>query len=144
MTETPIERPEARYGRSRWTPVVRRRVVIAVAVLAVAAGLVVAVVGYQRLGTSEVSGTLAGYRLIDDETASVTISVTRSDPSRPVDCIVRVRAKDGSETGRREVLVPPAGQATVQVTTTVKSSKPPVMADIYGCGTEVPGYLRPA
>jgi len=118
--------------------------VIALAVLAVAAGFAVAVIGYQRLGTSEVSGSLAGYHVVDDETASVTISVTRSDPSRPVDCIVRVRAEDGSETGRREVLVPPSDQATVQVTTTVKSSRPPMMADIYGCGTDVPAYLRPS
>lgn len=144
MTETPLPRPEARYGRSRLSRVARRRVAIGLAVLAVAAGVVVAVVGYQRLGTSDVTGSLAGYQLIDDETASVTISVTRSDPSRPVDCIVRVRAKDGSETGRREVLVPPSAQATVQVTTTVKSSQPPVLADVYGCGTDVPGYLRPA
>ncbi|WP_156689347.1 DUF4307 domain-containing protein [Mycobacterium sp. Marseille-P9652] len=144
MTEAPIQPPEARYGRSRSAPVSTRRVVITLAILAAAAGLVVAVIGYRRLGTSDVSGSLAGYRVVDDETASVTISVTRSDPSRPVDCIVRVRAKDGSETGRREVLVPPAAQATVQVTTTVKSSKPPAMADIYGCGTEVPAYLRPA
>jgi hypothetical protein len=28
------------------------------------------------------------------------------------------------------------------VTTIVKSSQPPVMGDVYGCGTEVPGYLR--
>ncbi|CFS37713.1 Conserved membrane protein of uncharacterised function [Mycobacterium tuberculosis] len=28
------------------------------------------------------------------------------------------------------------------MTTTVKSSQPPVMADVYGCGTEVPSYLR--
>jgi hypothetical protein len=144
MTETPIPRPEARYGRSRLSRVSRRRVAIVLAVLVVLAGVVVAVVGYQRLGTSKVAGSLAGYQVIDDETASVTISVTRSDPSRPVDCIVRVRAKDGSETGRREVLVPPSDQGTVQLTTTVKSSKPPVMADIYGCGTDVPGYLRPA
>jgi Domain of unknown function (DUF4307) len=144
MTQTPIPRPEARYGRSRLSHVSRRRMAIGLAVLVGAAGLVVALVGYQRLGTSDVAGSLAGYRLIDDETASVTISVTRSDPSRPVDCIVRVRAKDGTETGRREVLVPPSGAATVQVTTTVKSSRPPVMADIYGCGTDVPGYLRPA
>jgi hypothetical protein len=129
MTETPIPRPEARYGRSRLSRVSRRRVVIGLAVLVVAAGLVVAVIGYQ---------------VIDNETVSVTISVTRSDPSRPVDCIVRVRAKDGSETGRREVLVPPSDQATVQVTTTVKSFRPPAMADIYGCGTDVPGYLRPS
>jgi hypothetical protein len=107
-----------------------------------AVSIVIAVIGYQRLGTGAVSGTLAGYQVIDNETASVTISVTRSDPSRPVDCIVRVRAKDGSETGRREVLVLPSTQGTVQVTTTLKSSKPPVMADVYGCGTNVPGYLR--
>jgi hypothetical protein len=144
MTQASIPRPEARYGPSRLSRASRRRVAIALGVLVVAAGIVVAVVGYLRLGTSDVAGSLAGYHVIDNETASVTISVTRSDPSRPVDCIVRVRAKDGSETGRREVLVPPSDQATVQVTTTVKSSQPPLMADIYGCGTDVPGYLRPA
>lgn len=136
MSDTP------RYGRPRLSRTSRRGVVVALALLVVAVGVVIAVVGYQRLGRSDVEGTLAGYRLIDDETVSVTISVTRSDPSRPVDCIVRVRAKDGSETGRREVLIPPSQAATVQVTTTVKSSKPPVMGDVYGCGTDVPGYLR--
>jgi len=144
MTHAPIPRPEARYGRPRLSRRSRRRVVIALAVLVVAAGTVVAVVGYQRLGTGEVAGSLAGYQVLDNETASVTISVTRANPSRPVDCIVRVRAADGSETGRREVLVPPSEAATVQVTTTVKSSQPPVMADVYGCGTDVPGYLRSA
>jgi hypothetical protein len=144
MNQVPIPRPEARYGRPRLSGRSRRRVVIALAGLVVAAGAVVAVVGYQRLGSSDVTGSLAGYQVIDNETASVTISVTRSDPSRPVDCIVRVRSKDGSETGRREVLVPSSGQETVQLTTTVKSSKPPAMADIYGCGPDVPGYLRSA
>ncbi len=142
MTQTPVPRPEARYGRPRLSRSSRRRIAIGLPVLIVAAGVVVAVVGYQRLGTSDVSGSLAGYQLVDDETASVTISVTRSNPSRPVDCIVRVRSKDGSETGRREVLVPPSDQATVQVTTTVKSVQRPAMADIYGCGVNVPGYLR--
>ncbi|MFZ1175360.1 MAG: DUF4307 domain-containing protein [Mycobacterium sp.] len=144
MTEAFIPHPEARYGRSRLSRVSRRRVAITLGVLVIAAGFVVAVIGHQRLGTSNVTGSLGGYRVIDNETASVTITVTRSDPSRPVDCIVRVRSKDGSETGRREVLVPPSEAATVQVTTTVKSSQPPVMADVYGCGTDVPGYLRPA
>jgi hypothetical protein len=142
MTQAPVPRPEARYGRPRLSRGSRRRIAIGLPVLIVAAGVVVAVVGYQRLGTSDVSGSLAGYQLVDDETASVTISVTRSNPSRPVDCIVRVRSKDGSETGRREVLVPPSDQATVQVTTTVKSVQRPAMADIYGCGVNVPGYLR--
>ena len=142
MTKASPQPPQTRYGRGALPRASRTRIVVALAVLGVAAGVVVAVIGYQRLGRSDVEGTLAGYRLLDPETVSVTISVTRLDPSRPVDCIVRVRAKDGRETGRREVLVPPSSEATVQVTTTVKSSKPPVMGDVYGCGTDVPGYLR--
>src|SRR5690242_19336864 len=102
MTEGPIPRPESRYGRARLSRTTQRRVAVVLAVLVVAAGAAVAVIGYQRLGTGKVTGSLAGYQVIDDETASVTISVTRSDPSRPVDCIVRVRSKDGTETGRRE------------------------------------------
>lgn len=142
MSEVPILPPESRYGRSRLSGGARRRVVIVSALLVVVAGVAVAVIGYHRLGRSDVDGKLAGYRVIDDETVSVTISVTRADPSRPVDCIVRVRAKDGSETGRREVLIPPSPASTVQITTIVKSSLPPAMGDIYGCGTDVPDYLR--
>jgi hypothetical protein len=142
MTNASVPRPEARYGRQRLSRRSRRRIAIGLPVLIVAAGIVVAALGYHRLGTSDVSGSLAGYQVIDDETASVTISVTRSNPSRPVDCIVRVRSTDGSETGRREVLVPPSDAATVQVTTTVKSFQRPAMADIYGCGVNVPDYLR--
>jgi hypothetical protein len=141
MTQRSPAPPQSRYGRVR-APLPSRRLFIGLSVVVVAVGVVVAVIGYQRLGRSDVEGTLAGYRLIDPQTVSVTISVTRKDPSRPVDCIVRVRAKDGSETGRREVLVAPSTQATVQVTTVVKSSQPAVVGDIYGCGTDVPGYLR--
>jgi Domain of unknown function (DUF4307) len=144
MNQPAVPRPEARYGRPRLSGRSRRRMAIALAVLVVAAGVAVALVGYHRFGTSDVTGTLAGYQLIDNETASVTISVTRRDPSRPVECIVRVRSKDGGETGRREVLVPASQAATVQVTTTVKSFRPPAVADVYGCGTNVPGYLRSA
>jgi len=142
MTGRSLQPPQARYGRRQLPRPSTGRVILALAVLGVVAGVVVAVIGYQRLGRSDVEGTLAGYRLIDQQTVAVTISVRRSDPSRPVDCIVRVRAKDGSESGRREVLVPPASETTVQVTTIVKSSQPPAMGDVYGCGADVPGYLR--
>jgi Domain of unknown function (DUF4307) len=141
MTEASPPPPQTRYGRGRSLRPSRRRAAILAAGVAVA-GVVLTAIVYQRLGRSDVEGTLAGYQLLDSQTVSVTISVTRKDPSRPVDCIVRVRAKDGSETGRREVLVPPSGQTTVQVTTVLKSSKPAVVGDIYGCGTDVPSYLR--
>ncbi len=109
--------------------------------LVLAAGVVVAIVASQRLGSGDVQGELGGYQLIDDQTLSVTVKVTRSDPSRPVVCIVRARSIDGSETGRREVLVPPSSQDTVNITTTIKSTRPPVVGDVYGCGTDVPAYL---
>ena len=132
----------ARYPDSRGSALPRRLLAIALGVLAIATAAALAVLGYQRLTAAEVKGDMYGYRVLDDHTVSVTINVTRTDPSQPVDCIVRVRAADGSETGRRELLIPPSESSTVQVTTTIASSQPPVMGDVYSCGTDVPGYLH--
>jgi Domain of unknown function (DUF4307) len=136
-----IERPAARYGRQRLSRGNRRWIAIGLTVLVLVTGIAIAVIASQRFGTGEVRGELGRYEIVDDETVEVTISVTRDDPSRPAVCIVRARSIDGSETGRREVLVPPSAQATVQVTTIVKASRPPVVGDVYGCGTDVPSYL---
>lgn len=130
-----------RYGQQPGSRLRRRWVIAGSTAFILVAGVAVAVVGYQRLGRSEVAGSLASYNLVDSETVEVTITVTREDPSRPAVCIVRGRSKDGSETGRREVLVPPATSESVQVTTFVKTARPPVMGDVYGCGLDVPGYL---
>ena len=91
--------------------------------------------------TLDVEGETATFTVLDDQTVEITISVTRKDPSRPAVCIVRARSYDGAETGRREVLVGPSEAKTVQVTTTVKSYRRPVVGDIYGCGIDVPEYL---
>ena len=135
------ERPAPRYGRQRLPRRARRWIVIGLTLLILAIGVAVAVLGYRRLGTGAVQGTPGGYRIVDDETVSVTFTVTRTDPSRPAVCILRARSKDGSETGRREVLVAPSTQKSVQVTAIVKASRSPVMGDVYGCGLEVPTYL---
>ncbi len=136
-----IERPAARYGRQRLNRRSRRRVVVILSLVIVAAGVALALAAYQRLGTNEVKGELGGYQLIDGETVQVTISVTREDPSRPAVCIIRARSIDGAETGRREILVPPSTQTTMQVTALVKSTRQAVVGDVYGCGTDVPSYL---
>jgi uncharacterized protein (DUF58 family) len=137
-----IERPAARYGRQRLSRRSRRGIAIGLTLFIVAAGVAIALIGFQRLGGGDVKGELSGYRLVDGETVEVTISVTRKDPTQQVVCIVRARSLDGTETGRREVLVLPSSQTMVQVTAIVKSSKPPVVGDVYGCGTDVPTYLR--
>jgi hypothetical protein len=135
-----IERPSARYGQQRLTRRRRRLVAGGLTALVLVAGATIAIIASQRFG-SAAEGELSGYRLVDDQTVEVTISVTREDPFQPVVCIVRARSIDGSETGRREVLVPPSTQKTVQVTAAVKSNRPPVVGDVYGCGTDVPPYL---
>lgn len=109
--------------------------------LIVTVGVVIALIAFQRFGTGEAKGELGGYKLIDDQTVAVTITVTRSDPSVPAVCIVRARSIDGDETGRREILVPPSTEKSVVIDAVVKSTKPPVVGDIYGCGTDVPAYL---
>jgi hypothetical protein len=139
-----IDRPAARYGRQRVSRRTRRLVVAALAAGVVVAGVILAIVASQRLGAQDVEGELGAYRIIDDRTVEVTVSVTREDPSRPAVCIVRARSYDGDEVGRREVLVAPSTAKTVQVTTIVKTSEPPVVGDVYGCGTDVPSYLTGA
>ena len=140
MAETPVA--SSRYGRSPMTTVKRRRLTIALTTLAVAAGVAVAATAYQRFEGTAVEGEIAAFDVLDDQTVSVTISVTRNDPAVPVVCIVRARSRDGAETGRREILIGPSEAKTVQVTATVTSFRQPFVGDIYGCGTDIPRYLR--
>jgi len=119
----------------------RRRLAIVLGALTTLILIGAAAVAYQRFEGTEVEGEMAAYEVLDDQTVSVTISVTRKDPARPASCIVRARSRDGAETGRREILIPPSESKTVQVTTTVKSYKRPFVGDIYGCGINVPSYL---
>lgn len=114
---------------------------MALSALVVLAALGVAALFYQRFDRIAVKGESAGFEVLDDRTVSVTVSVTRADPSRTVVCIVRARSQDGAETGRREIVVSPSEANTIQVRTTVISYRKPYVGDVYGCGTEVPGYL---
>ena len=138
-TGSPV--PLGRYGRKPMAPGRQRAVAAALTALAVAVGVAVATLAYQRFEGNAVEGDAAAYQVLDDQTVSITISVTRKDPAIPVVCIVRARSRSGAETGRREVLVGPSEAKTVQVTTTLKSYERPFVGDIYGCGVEVPGYL---
>ena len=130
-----------RYGRPGMSPQARRRLAIGLRVLVVLAGLGLAVVAYHRFEGAAITSKAVAYEVLDDQTMSVTISVTRKDPSTPVVCIVRARSRDGAETGRREVVIGPMEDRTVQVTTTVKSYARPFVGDVDCCGTDVPGYL---
>ncbi|MGH3917739.1 MAG: DUF4307 domain-containing protein [Pseudonocardiaceae bacterium] len=141
--------PEGRYGprgvgrRRRWAVPVGL-------LLAVLAGLVVAVIGYRNLGSAPVQGEALGFTLLDSTPGmyppsygvELRLNVIRDDPARPAVCIVRARSRDGEETGRKEIYVPPAAGPIVLITV-VRSSRPPVTADVFGCSLAVPPYLVP-
>jgi len=142
----PPNLPAGRYSRNARrsaAPVTAGRRSVLLSVVGGLVGLGVAWVGYQNLSGAPVSGEQLAFRLVDQSTVSIRFDVTRDDPSRPAVCILRARSFDGSETGRREVYVPPGPDAVTTVVATVRTSKPPVASDVYGCGLVVPSYLVP-
>ncbi|MDQ3827249.1 MAG: DUF4307 domain-containing protein [Actinomycetota bacterium] len=133
--------PEGRYGRRTgggrpgWALPVGL-------VFAVLLGLAVAVIGYHNLGTTPIQGQAVSFTLLPGNAVQLRLSVVRDDPSHAAVCIVRARSRDGEETGRREVYVPPA-TGPIVLSTVVQTSRPPVTADVYGCSLQVPAYLVP-
>lgn len=143
---TTSQLPENRYGPRRAGRRVRWARPLGT-VLAVLVGLAVAVVGYHNLAQTPVQGRVLGFSALPDQpdgyAMSLRFEVIRDDPERPAVCIVRARSRDGDETGRREVYVP-AAAGPVELTTVIRSSRPPVTASVYGCSLQVPAYLAPS
>jgi Domain of unknown function (DUF4307) len=132
--------PEGRYGPRVGS---RRRWAVPVGLLlAVLAGLAIAVIGYRNLGTTPIRTETLGFTLLTGNAVQLRLTVTRDDPTRPAVCIVRARSRDGEETGRKEIYVPPAA-GPIALTTVVHTSRLPVTAEVYGCSFQVPGYLNP-
>jgi len=131
--------PEGRYGRDTRKPLSKlaRWGLLAVAV---AVGALIAFVAYRNLGTKPIEAKQTAFELLGDDRVEVTFEVSRDQPERAAVCIIRARSKDGDEAGRREVLVPP-GNALVVETTVLRTSKPPVTGEVFGCSYQVPPYL---
>ena len=129
--------PEGRYGSARRRPRWAGTMLLAVGLLV---GVAVAVVAYRNLGSAPIDGERLGFTLLDDSSIEVRFAVSRDDPSRAAVCLVRARSLDGEETGRKEVYIPP-GAERVMLTTVVRTSRPPVTGDVYGCSLRVPPYL---
>ncbi|GAB08859.1 hypothetical protein GOARA_021_00960 [Gordonia araii NBRC 100433] len=119
----------------------RRRWFLVLTGLVLAAGLGLAILGFQKFGNPDVSGEGTGFFITGPTTVDVQFTVNRSDPTLPVACVVKARAKDGSEVGRREVLVEGGTAPQVGVRATVHTSARPVIGEVFGCGPTVPPYL---
>jgi hypothetical protein len=130
--------PKGRYG-SRGRPPARRTYWI-VGTAAVVVGGVVAYLAYVNLGSAPIETERTGYESLPGNQMRLSFTVTRDHPDQPAVCIVRVRGRDGGEGGRKEVLIPPDGTPT-PVSTIIKSTVEPIVADVFGCSYQVPSYL---
>lgn len=138
-TTTPNDRyPSARYPGPRVSTRGRRW---GFTVLGIIAGIVLAFVLIQN-NTRPIESEVVAFEITDDNTIEIQLKVTRNDPSQDAVCVIRARSKDGSESGRREVLIPASETASVIVTSTVTTTQRPGMGDTYGCSTDAPAYLR--
>ncbi|WP_416063013.1 DUF4307 domain-containing protein [Rhodococcus indonesiensis] len=141
MTDTtPTDRyPTGRYPATGGS---RRTWLWALVAVGLVAGVLAAFLLYQKFGTPDIESEVVTYTVVDDSTVQVQFTVTRKDPSQEAVCIIRSRSKDGSETGRREVLIPSSESGTLLMDAPVITSQRPGMADMYGCSFDVPEYLR--
>ncbi|MGH3854877.1 MAG: DUF4307 domain-containing protein [Pseudonocardiaceae bacterium] len=133
--------PADRYGR-RPSGAHRRNAAAAGLLLTVLAGLAVAVIGYRNLGPTPIQSQSLSVTILPDNAVRLRLSVTRDDPAHPAVCIVRALSRDGAETGRKELYVPPA-TGPIVLSTVVHTSRPPVTAEVFGCSRQVPVYLVP-
>ncbi|AOS61640.1 DUF4307 domain-containing protein [Actinoalloteichus hymeniacidonis] len=142
MNETPStpsgERPEGRYGsRTRRRP----RWVVGVSLgVAAGLGLVASVVAYNNFGPAPIQAQQTAFDITSDAGLDLSFEVVRDEPERAAVCVVASRAENGDEVGRREVFVPP-GEGTQIYTTTLRTSQPPVIGEVFGCSYDVPEYL---
>lgn len=135
--------PAGRYSTPARHPRSRRTNVAIMLALGLIVGLVVTVVAYRNLGPTPISGDSTGFSVDNDAAVTVQFSVTRDDPSRAAVCILRALSLDASETGRREMYIPPTSSTISFYRTTVRTSRPPVTGNVFGCSYTVPDYLQP-
>jgi hypothetical protein len=131
--------PEGRYGGRAGKPL-PKWLRWSLPVVGVLVGGAVALVAYQNLGNQPVEAKQSAFEVLDDRSVEVTFEVVRDHPDQPVVCVIRARSDDGDEAGRREVLVPP-GRSTSVAKTILRTSKPPVTGEVFGCSYQVPAYL---
>lgn len=138
MTET---MPSDRYPMPQGSVRGSRITAIVLTIGVILLGLAVAWLAYNKFEAKDIKSEMLQYSIVDDSTIALSFTVTREEPSEAALCIVRSRSRDGSETGRREVVVQPSEHETVQIDTQIATTQPPAVADIYGCGSTIPAYL---
>jgi hypothetical protein len=126
----PPVRPADRYGRrgrrrtSRWT-------VPLLTVLALTAGLAVAVTTDRNLRGPGITGTVTAFTTADDH-VDIRFVVVRDRPQEQGTCTLRARSRQGEEVGHAEVTVAP-GAERVTVDHRLATTARPVTGELVSC-----------
>ncbi|GAC58231.1 hypothetical protein GOHSU_35_00260 [Gordonia hirsuta DSM 44140 = NBRC 16056] len=104
--------------------------------------MIIAFIGWKQFADPEVSGSATGHDVLSSNSVAVLYTVNRKNPDEAVACVVRGRAQDGAEVGRREVLIPAGDEVQIGARTVVQTSRPAVIGEVFGCTTSVPSYLQ--
>lgn len=97
---------------------------------------------YRLNATPSIDGQVIGVTVVDESRTDVLVDVTREEPGTPVYCILRAQDQTKGEVGRREIYIPPSEDSTARVEATIATTARAVIGDVYGCGEDVPAYLR--
>ncbi|MDV8002753.1 DUF4307 domain-containing protein [Rhodococcus sp. IEGM 1408] len=138
----PATLPPGRYDEAKGSGLGGKAVAVVLALLVGALLVASAVTIYRLNATPEISGEEIGVTVVDDGRTDLSLTVTRDEPGTAAYCIIRAQDQTKGEVGRREVYVPPSESGTVQVEASIATSSRAFMGDVYGCGDDVPDYLR--
>lgn len=128
---TPTSPPAGRYGTEP-TPGSRRRSVLTLWALGIA---LLAVTVWFGLGAARTPVTWqdVGFVLDGADQVDVTYTVSRIDPSVPVQCRVHALNVRYGQVGVRTVDVGPSAERTVRLTTTIATSEDAVTGIVDSC-----------
>jgi hypothetical protein len=126
------EFPPGRYGRRRDPALRRRRRLLGFVfgALVIVASSAVALKLYRQYAEAPYQVRVVNITGVTGAGVTVTFEV-RKPPEAGAVCTVLARGRGGVEVGRARVAVPPG---TTRVTYTLTTVKPPVSADVPGCG----------
>ncbi|MDN4506885.1 MULTISPECIES: DUF4307 domain-containing protein [Dietzia] len=142
-SQPPVGPPADRYATADRGSNLTGKVVAVILALLVGGLVVAGVYTTWRLNqTPDITGEAIGVEVVDETRVDLTFTVTREEPGTPAYCIIRAQEESKGELGRREVYVPPSENTTIQIDASVFTTGRAFAADVYGCGDDVPDYLR--
>jgi hypothetical protein len=132
MTEpspTADEMMAARYGAR--TPQHRRRVIVAIAMLGVAALVLLAWIAWENSNPS-VRGSLATYDVVSTHEVQVVLAIER-DTGATVTCFVQAQASDHGVVGEQTLTIPSGSAGSVRFVATLKTERRATSVTVSSC-----------